>query len=245
MPCERYRDALTDAAAGGAVGAPLEAHLTACPACASELASLRRLMAAADDELSALAAAEASPGLRVRIREAVAEPSAIAPAFRWSFAWTATAAAVLALAVLGVWRMSVARGPALPTVAVNGPSAPASTPPSVEPAADAAPSSVAVVGVPASAEPAAARFPSESTHKATSVREAAVVRRSARTEPEVLVPAGEQEALLHYVALVHQNKAEPTALLAVGRPSLALSQQDLVIAPVEIAPLDPAEAQGS
>lgn len=239
MPCERYRDALTDAAAGGAVGAPLEAHLTACPACASELASLRRLMAAADDELSALAVAEPSPALAARIREAVSEPAALAPAFRWGFAWSATAAAVLAMAVLGVWRMSVAREPASPTVAVNAPSAPASAAPTVEPSASAAPSSVAVAGVPASADPAATRFPSESTHKARSVRPTPAPRRSARAEPEILVPPGEQEALLHYVALVHQERVSPWALLAVGRPSSDLSGEEL-----EIAPLDPAESQG-
>ena len=73
MSCERYRDALTDAAAGGPVAAALEAHLAGCAGCRSELAELRQLMAAADEPLSPLAAAEPSAALRARIREAVAD----------------------------------------------------------------------------------------------------------------------------------------------------------------------------
>ncbi len=86
MSCERYRDALTDAAAGGPVAPALEAHLAGCAGCRSELAELRQLMAAADDQLSPLAVAEPSPALRVRIREAVADQG-VAPVLRWRFAW--------------------------------------------------------------------------------------------------------------------------------------------------------------
>ena len=65
-------------------------------------------------------------------------------------------------------------------------------------------------------------------------------------EPEVLVPAGEQQALLQFVALVHAQQASPAALLAAGQPSPDLPEpSDIRIEPLEIAPLDPAEAQGT
>ncbi len=230
MSCERFRDALTDAAAGEAVAEALEAHLGTCSACESELAELRRLMAAADDELSALAVTEPSPALRVRIGEAVAAPTP-APTVRWAFAWTATAAAVLALAVFGLWRSSLPRPSASPAVALHTPAP--------RPTAAAASSPVAVADLSSSAGPGLSRSPSESTHRATSVRSTRAVRRSVRTEPEVLVPSGEQAALLQYVALVHQQKAGPSALLAVGQRSPDLPEERL-----EIAPLDPAESQG-
>ena len=59
------------------------------------------------------------------------------------------------------------------------------------------------------------------------------------------MPEGGQRALLQYVALVHQQKADPSALLAVGQPSPDLPEKEIQIGPVEIAPLDPAEAQGT
>jgi hypothetical protein len=241
MPCERYRDALTDAAAGEAVAEALAAHLDECPACESELAELRRLMAAADDELSALATAEPSAALRARIREAVAEP-APTPAFRWGFAWTATAAAVLALAVFAVWRTSVARGPVSTSVAVNAPP-PAPAP---RPTASTTPPPAPVAVVSPAAVPAPAGLPFESAHEAISVTQSVSTRRLRPADPEVLVPAGEREALLRYVALVHQQKASSTILLAAGQPSADLRQpEDLHIEPLELVPLDPAEASGT
>ena len=62
MPCERYRDALTDVAAGLAASPDgLEAHLASCEACREELQALRQALAMADVEMAGLLATEPTP----------------------------------------------------------------------------------------------------------------------------------------------------------------------------------------
>jgi len=64
--------------------------------------------------------------------------------------------------------------------------------------------------------------------------------------PEVLVPAGEREALMRFVALVHREGLQPSALSAAGTPSADLDEPaPIEIQPLEIVPLDPATAEGA
>jgi hypothetical protein len=232
MSCERYREALTELAAGGPATAGLRAHIDGCAGCQRELAALGEALGLADASLAELASAEPSPEFGARLRQrATGEPlsEGVGP---WSWAWLATAAVVcVAVAVAVMWRgtggersATVAQAPApvsatAPLASLPPTSAEASAPP-------AGPSSA-----PASA-PTVDRF---------------AARRVAdrRAEPEVLVSEGGQRALLQYVALVHQQKADPSALLAVGQPSPDLPEREIQLKPVEIAPLDPAEAQGT
>ena len=74
-----------------------------------------------------------------------------------------------------------------------------------------------------------------------------VVRRAQPArDPEVLVPPGQEEALLRFVAFVHRERVSPAALLAAGQPSADLRQTtDIEIKPLEIVPLDPAESSGT
>lgn len=235
MSCERYRDALTDAAAGQPASPPLDAHLAACAACRGELDRLRELMAVAEESLAALAVAEPSPVLRVRIREAVTsepEPTAGPPS---RVAWAVAVAAVLAIAVLGLWRTAVVQAPA-PALVDRTPAEPSSSPaaghpraPAVDPAAEGR-EPVRPAGRPAP--------PSR-----TSLPHAA---RSDAPAPGVLVLAGEQEALLRFVVLVHRERLAPSALAAVGQPSGDLAgPASIDIRPLEIVPLDAAESPGT
>jgi hypothetical protein len=246
MSCERYRDALTDAAAGEPASPALEAHLAACGRCRSELAELRGLMAAADESLSVLAAAEPSQALRARIRAAVAG-SESAPALRWGFAWPVAAAAVLALAAVGVWRATVVHGPVVPAVAEGVRPAPAAA---STPRAAVTPPVVSQGERPRTLPPpprqAAAPDTGDRGGRSASAAASVRVARGARTtEPEVLVPRGQQEALLQFVALVHRDCLVVPALAAAGAPSADLAEPaPIEIRPLEIAPLDPAEAQG-
>ena len=71
-------------------------------------------------------------------------------------------------------------------------------------------------------------------------------RRPILAEPEVLVPAGETEALLRFVALVHREHLKTTSLAAAGQPSGDLAElASIDIQPLEIVPLDPAESSGT
>ena len=246
MSCERFRDALTDAAAGGPEVPALEVHLAGCAGCRSELAQLRRLMAAADESLSTLAEAEPSASLRVRIREAVAG-SESAPALRWGFAWPVAAAAVLALAAVGVWRATVETVPVAPAVAEGfRPTAAAAS----TPRAAVTPPVVSQGERPRTTttprpQVAAPDTGARSGRSAAAPASVRVARGAHTTEPEVLVPPGQQEALLQFVALVHRECLDVPALAAAGVPSADLAEPAPIdIRPIEIAPLDPAEAQG-
>ncbi len=109
MNCEKYRDALTEAAlaaqADAAPRAPrdaaLRAHLEACAACRAELERLRALAAAIDTGLAQIAAADPSPAFAARIRARLAE-EADRRASRWH-TWAPTLAGALTAVVLLAW----------------------------------------------------------------------------------------------------------------------------------------------
>jgi hypothetical protein len=230
MSCERYREALTELAAGGPATAGLRGHLDGCEGCRRELAALREALGVADASLAELATAEPSPEFRARLRQRSAEEPLAEGGGPWSWVWLTTAAAIcVAVAAAVMWRGTVGGQ------STNVAQAPA-------PVSASAP-------IPA-APPVSAKAQAPPTHPSTPIPSGPAVDRSAarraerQPEPEVLVPEGGQRALLEYVALVHQKKAAPAALLAAGQPSSDLPEKEIRIAPVEIAPLDPAEAQG-
>jgi hypothetical protein len=229
MACERYRDALTDVAAGAPAPADVEAHLVSCEGCRQELEALRHALALAAAEMAGLVAAEPSPGLSARIRQAVAE-SGSAPAWRFGWLWTVTPAAAALLVALAVW---VGRAPS-PAAAVGGtPVIPGTTGPLIPRERPCRPqgSTSAVPGT----VPADPRVGASSSGG-----------QSHRRRPEVLVPRGEAEALVRFAALVHRDRHAPVAFLAAGRPSPDLAEPAaLDITPLEIVPLDPAETPGT
>jgi hypothetical protein len=245
MSCERFRDALTELAAGGPAAAGLEAHLSGCTPCTRELASLREALGVADAVLAGIASAEPSPELRARLRRRVDEAwsETAGDRFAWRWPWLATAATICAAVVVAaLWRGgAVARRP-VSSLATPAPVATTATGAAGAAGRDLAAlsgSSRVVAQAGASHREASARLP-------TPLHQGAGGSASHRpAEPEVLVPAGEREAFLQFVALVHEQKVSPPALLAAGQPSPDLAEpRDVRIEPLEIAPLDPAEAQG-
>ena len=242
MACERFRDALADVAAGEPAPAGVEAHLATCEACRAELAGLRRALAVADAEMAGLLAAEPTPELAARIRQAVAEaesrgpalPHELSSAWRFGWLWPGMAAAATLLVALAV---AVGRGtestPA-PRVAVDA-ARPGSVVPSVHGRAagrlEPGPSHV----------DAAARARGDGA----SARSRSADRRAIPAEPEVLVPPGEVKALLRFAEHL-QRRSVPTDSLLVADLSVPLPEpKALEIAPLEIVPLDPAETSGT
>jgi hypothetical protein len=226
MACERHRNALTELAAGAPAASGLETHLASCATCRAELAALRQALALADAELAELAGAEPSPDLAARIRHAVAsaEPT---PVWRHGWLWPATAVAATLLVALAV-------------VAERG------TAPAPEPraAADATPG-VSAGAAPPAAEPLA----SSERHPVASFTVRAsrpALRSRVAPEPDVLVPPGQEQVLLRFVALVHREQLTSSGLVAAGQPSADLAEpRPIEIQPLEIVPLDPAEDSGT
>lgn len=229
MACERYEDALTETAAGAPPAAGLESHLAGCARCREELAALRRTLALVDSDLRQLVAVEPSPELAVRIRRAAAEAepqTTSRPVWLWP---ALAAAAVLMLAVATVTR----REPSQAHVATSESRVPQVTPspelPRGIPAAPEGPRAVVARPVPRD-----------------HARAAETRRPVAPSEPEIIVPPGETEALLRLVARMDRDKLAPPVLASVDRPSPELAElRSIDITPLEIVPLDPAESSGT
>ncbi len=286
MACERIREALADVAAGDPVPAAAEAHLASCEACRAELHVLQRALAVADADMARLLAAEPTPELAVRIRQAVAETrdlsphlpagirhvapeSGLSPAGRFGWLWPATAAAAALLVALAMFllrgtpsatepRVAAAAGRPQSAGGTGGTESPGAlvTPSENRPA----PGAERQLPVPQGSRSSSRGAPLESSDEGSAGVEASSDPRSkpapahSRTagrgrippEPEVLVPPGEGEALLRFVALVHRDRLAPSSFVAAGRPPADLADPALIdIQPLEIVPLDPAETSGT
>lgn len=234
MACERFRDALSDAAAGGPATPALVAHLPACDACRAELETLQRVLAAADAELGGLLSAAPSLDFAARVRAAVSEaPSA--PAWRPGF-WLTLAGAAAALLV--VVSLSALRGePTRSRTAAT----------QVERAAAAAEKPIfenasppLVVPSPPSAAP-----PPPPVRKARPSTRAPRAPRQSVQDPEVMVPPDQAEALLRFAAGLQRRTVTPGSLLVANLDAPLPDAGDVHIRPIEIVPLGPEEDTGT
>ena len=242
MACERYREALADVAAGGPAPAFVGAHLASCEGCRAELATLRQALSVADAEMAGLVAAVPSPGLAARIRQAVAEAEP-SPARRFGWLWPAAAAAATALVALAVVMergSAPAPGPRA-AVATRGPRPVASVP-----APNVAPRDIGQVGVSspdATGAPPHDRVAAVGHQRRPAPTQAAGV--AVPTEPEVLVPPGEGEALLRFAAHLQDRTVAPDSLLVADLSAPLPEAKAIEIRSLEIVPLDPAETPGT
>ncbi|HYN01720.1 MAG TPA: hypothetical protein VE359_04685 [Vicinamibacteria bacterium] len=240
MACERYRDALTDVAAGEPATAAVEAHLASCEACRAELLALRRTLAVADAEMAELASADPSPGLSARIRQAAAQPSS---EWRLGWLWPAVAAAATLLVALA---MVLGRGTGPtpePRVAVDAAhSQPTGEAPVAQPLDEDA--------APADEQAFAGAFQEkEPTPQIVAQRGPRFTRVGTRDdrppEPEVLVPPGETEALLRFAAGVRPRVVSSDSLLVADMSGPLTEPKGVEIQPLVVVPLDPAEPSGT
>jgi hypothetical protein len=222
MVCARFNSALNEVAAGGRSDAALDAHVAGCAHCTKELAALRQLLAIADDELSLPATVEPSASFVPRIRAAVRESgSARARHLLWLWPSLATAAALVMTFILFV----VVRPQYKPVLRVEQPQ----SAPVVQTAA-------APMREPAS-EPKVAN----AEHVPAMISPRRAIQRRAPTEPEVLVPAGESQALLQLIELVNRQKVASGLLRTSDEPSPDLAAlTPITVKPIEIVPLDSA-----
>jgi hypothetical protein len=225
MACERYRDALSDVAAGAAAPAGVEAHLASCAACRAELAALRRALAVADAELGRLSLAEPSPELGARIRATVAESAQTERGWRLGWGVPLTAAAAVFMAGVFVAQRGPRPEPA-PTAAEHQPARETSR----------------ATPVPDSVVPTIVQH---SRLDASERRAASPPRQERAREPEVLVPSGEAEALVSLAASLRRRSVTPDSLLVADLSAPLAEPQVGEIHPLEIVPLSPEEDSGA
>jgi hypothetical protein len=215
MSCERYADAILEQALGEPAAPELEAHLRTCDACRETLERERRLIGTIDGELREAVSVSPRPWFRRGVRERIASESRRRRLQRYVLL------PVAASVVVSIAAWSLMRRAPLPPQSVRATAA-------------------ATPALPAPPAPAAAA-PFTPAVPATRIPTQRVARRlDRRPEPEVLVPAGEEELTRRFVVSLRARRPDQTAVVAgtteSESPELAIPLL-AEIPPIEMKPL--------
>jgi len=230
MPCERYQNALIEAAASStAPQGELRAHLAACAACRTAFAQEQSLFSSMDEGLRATANADVPASLLPRVRVRLADEAA--PRRMWTQPMIFAAASVaLAFAIFLVVRPHHTRPD-------NQAKQTAQIPVSETPETNAGGQNSGPATQIVSSNVNNSRTPDHST----------LLRPVASSQPEVLVPADEREAFAHFVATLQERGDVAVALVtpssdAKGEPA---GLKRLQIDSLEVKPLEGTESEES
>ncbi len=237
MACEQYKKNLTDAALRALDprrDAELRAHLAACEACRAALENEQLLLEAIDRGVAAAVAAKPSPEFAARVRQQIAALAAPShgwltgtPWLRWAPAAGALAVALLVVVWLNRQTTTPLRGPQRIESAAVKRSAPAVT----GKGASEGPARVDTLVSPPGSRMASARTGRQGSTVPAGIRPAAARAK----QPEVLVPPGQDVAVLLLYDAIWKGRADGASLVA---EHVSFSPNELKIAPIEIAPLE-------
>jgi|HubBroStandDraft_1064217.scaffolds.fasta_scaffold24447_2 hypothetical protein len=224
--CGDYREALTDAAAGGAEPSlELRSHLDACGSCRAAFTEEQQLFAAMDTGLRVSANAEVPASLLPRVRAGLNEQ----PNPRhWAPFGAAVATAVVLVAVI-IFVRGLGNGPHGVNRDVNS----------------LAHDEPRVVIQAASPDIAPVERASSKTAKHESLRPIRNRRVAQAAELMVLIPEGQKRAIVAMLASVRQGEAKANLLLAerAEGSTKELEVPVLVISPIELKPLADVSAE--
>jgi len=213
MPCEHFKNALVEAAAGGAAPqGELRAHLETCESCRAAFAQEQSLFGAIDSSLHATVNSDVPPSLFPRVRASLDE--AVVTHHRWFVSWSVLAGAAVSVgvlfAVVVLRESNIARNPE------NSVANSSSTPPvNVSP------------GIPDSSGPAVP--PSFTTPPRFSAARNLAPRLASEKhipQPEVLVPRDQEVLLASYAQQWRVRKRAPL---------VAKNLDDTTVVPLEVA----------
>jgi len=220
MDCRRFSEKLAEAALepGDVRDAGLAAHLTTCAVCRLDLEAQRRLAQAMDIGLTASVSVSPSPAFAAGVRARLAEEPA--PRASWFSGWVPVTAGALAVVVLmAAWfarREAPGRTPRSDQATINS---------TVQrPVGGSGESQVAST---APIKPGRALQ--------TGPRPSTSVRHQRRRDPEVIVAAGQREAVLRFYAAVLSGRTDATWALEEMKP--------LEVAELKIPLLEPATSE--
>jgi hypothetical protein len=214
MPCENYREALTEAAAtDSAPSHELRLHLDACASCRTAFTGEQELFAAIDTGLRAAANADVPPTFLPRVRVQLSERALL------QRTWIAAAAAIAttaALILLGIFVRQSERSAALPA------------PSAISAADNIVPAGMEVI------PPAVASMESKRLSKRVSPTSSIKNVREGE-DVTVLIPTGQKRAIEALFAGVQKKTVETNALPAEKSEDVLL---ELRILPLEISPIE-------
>ena len=230
MPCKHHKDALIEAAASGAQPqGDLRAHLDVCAPCRAAFEQERSVFASIDASLHITANADVPHSLLPRVRARLDE--AAEPQSRWMQPLIFAAASVsLSFAIILF---------ALPHP--SRPDSQAKQTPQI-PASEATATNVhnpnSVPGT---------RTVSSSVNNSQRRGGSTLLRTVASSQPEVLVPPDEREALARFVVVLQARREVAVALVTPATPTKdeSASLEPLQINGLEIKPLEERQTEAS
>jgi hypothetical protein len=230
MPCEAYKNALTEAALTGADPQnELRTHLATCAPCRAAFAQEQALFSSIDAGLHVTANADVPASLLPPVRARLDE--GITPQPRWNQSLILGAASVgLAFAIFLFARPQHSKpdiqAKQTPQIPVNSTPVKNAQHPNSGPGTQSVSSNL------------------NNSHKRS---RSTLLPRVASSQPEVLVPPDEREAFARFVATLQEHSEVVTALAALsadgkGKPA---SLERLQIDQLEVKPLEATESQVS
>lgn len=225
MNCKRYKAWMADAATDGLLSrrrAEFEAHVGVCSACREEFARVGALVEAIDRGVAAQASIEPSPDFVARVRQRIAAEAAPTKMIwaRWQPAAACAAVIFVAAAIWIIWPRAVMLHE---VVSTKPPAA------SLAAANHAAPntSGAGRGAIRPNPSPAAAAM------RRVAVRSPRRIERQLET-PRVIVPPGQEKALLQFAAALQSGKLDGAKLIAAQQEA----DQPIEIKPLVIPLLD-------
>jgi hypothetical protein len=243
MACEGFETRLIEKALADTDPA-LTAHLAQCADCRAELAAQTALQQRITNGISAMVADEPSPALLTRVRAEIASMETPRSA-KW-MQWALAGVTVTAFAVVAMWmigrpssRMNGAGNVAVQT-AVSAPASAATAPMQVTP-------QEVLREKPAIAHE---RHPMRSASRESvprvvpatvNVAQPVVTAAANNSSSEIIVPAGQREAVLRLVNALRTGRVDAASLIRTTQPG---DVAPLAIAPLEVKPINGGGGEG-
>jgi hypothetical protein len=244
MACEGFETRLIEKALADTDPA-LTAHLANCAECRAELAAQTALQQRITNGISAMVADEPSPALLTRVRAEIASLDAPRSAnwMQWAIAGvTVTAFAIAAMWMIGRPSARLTGVENLPVqTATSAPASAAPAPIQVAPSQELSQSKKTLVRE--HHAPRSASNVNAPRIMPTVVKVAQPLVTSAANNPpaEIIVPAGQREAVLRLVNALRTGRVDAASLMRTTQPG---DVAPLAIAPLEVKPLNGGGSDG-
>ena len=245
MACEGFETRLIEKALAD-TDPELTAHLATCADCRAEFAAQRALQERITNGIAAMVAGEPSPALLTRVRAQIASEAAPHSA-NW-IQWVIAGVTVTAFAVVAMWfigrpsgRLITPRN--LPTqTASNAPASPAVAPVRSAPQENSE-SKPEIANGHRQVRSVSHRDAPRVAPGVKKVAQPVVTAAANNPTAEIIVPAGQREAVLRLVNALRTGRVDAASLVRTTQPGEVAPL--VTITPLEIKPISGGDGDGS